>query len=90
MIPDGVRALSILAKEGIRINVTLVFSATQALVVAKAGAYFVSPFLGRLDDISSDGLTLLREILDIYRAYNYSTQVLAASLRHPLHVLPDL
>jgi len=55
--------------------------------VAKAGAYFVSPFLGRLDDISSDGLTLLREIMDIYKAYNYSTQVLAASLRHPLHVV---
>ncbi len=87
MIPDGVRALSILAKEGIRVNITLVFSSPQALIVAKAGAYFVSPFLGRLDDISSDGLTLLREIMDIYRAYNYSTQVLAASLRHPLHVI---
>jgi len=87
MIPDGVRALSILSKEGIRINITLVFSSPQALIVAKAGAYFVSPFLGRLDDISSDGLTLLREIMDIYQAYNYSTQVLAASLRHPLHVI---
>src|SRR5271169_2490397 len=86
-IPDGVRALSILSKEGIRINITLVFSAPQALIVAKAGAYFVSPFLGRLDDISSDGLTLLREIMDIYRAYNFPTQVLAASLRHPLHVV---
>ena len=86
-IPDGVRALSILSKEGIRINMTLVFSAPQALIVAKAGAYFVSPFLGRLDDIASDGLTLLREIMDIYKAYNYSTQVLAASLRHPLHVV---
>jgi transaldolase len=86
-IPDGVRALSILSKEGIRVNMTLVFSAPQALIVAKAGAYFVSPFLGRLDDISVDGLTLLREIMDIYKAYNYSTQVLAASLRHPLHVV---
>ena len=86
-IPDGVRALSILSKEGIRVNMTLVFSAPQALIVAKAGAYFVSPFLGRLDDIASDGLTLLREIMDIYKAYNYSTQVLAASLRHPLHVV---
>jgi transaldolase len=86
-IPDGVRALSILSKEGIRVNMTLVFSAPQALIVAKAGAYFVSPFLGRLDDIGSDGLTLLREIMDIYKAYNYSTQVLAASLRHPLHVI---
>ena len=87
MIPDGVRALSILSKEGIRINITLVFSSPQALIVAKAGAYFVSPFLGRLDDISSDGLVLLREIMDIYTAYNYPTQVLAASLRHPLHVI---
>jgi len=86
-IPDGVRALSILSKEGIRVNMTLVFSAPQALIVAKAGAYFVSPFLGRMDDISSDGLTLLREIMDIYQAYHFSTQVLAASLRHPLHVV---
>jgi len=86
-IPDGVRALSILSKEGIKINMTLVFSAPQALIVAKAGAYFVSPFLGRLDDIGSDGLTLLQEIMDIYQAYNYPTQVLAASLRHPLHVI---
>jgi transaldolase len=87
VIPDGVRALSVLAKEGVRINVTLVFSPSQALIVAKAGAYFVSPFLGRLDDISTDGMTLVREILEIYRAYNYPTQVLAASLRHPLHVV---
>lgn len=86
-IPDGVRALSILSKEGIRVNMTLVFSAPQALIVAKAGAYFVSPFLGRLDDIGADGLGLLKEIITIYKAYNFSTQVLAASLRHPLHVL---
>lgn len=86
-IPDGVRALSVLSKEGIRVNMTLVFSAPQALIVAKAGAYFVSPFLGRLDDISSDGLVLLREIMDIYKAYNFPTQVLAASMRHPLHVV---
>jgi transaldolase len=87
LIPDGVRALSILSKEGIRVNVTLCFSPTQALLVAKAGAYFVSPFLGRLDDISENGLTLLRDIMEIYRAYNFSTQVLAASLRHPMHVV---
>jgi len=87
MIPDGVRAMKTLTREGIRINVTLVFSATQALIVAKAGAHFVSPFLGRLDDVSENGLILLRDILEIYRAYNYPTQVLAASLRHPIHVL---
>lgn len=87
MTPDGVRALSVLSREGVRVNVTLVFSPSQALIVAKAGAYFVSPFLGRLDDISIDGLALLREILEIYRAYNFRTQVLAASLRHPLHVV---
>ncbi|MGD0906486.1 MAG: fructose-6-phosphate aldolase [Candidatus Acidiferrales bacterium] len=86
-IPDGVRALSVLSKEGIKVNMTLVFSAPQALIVAKAGAYFVSPFLGRLDDIGADGLSLLQEIMDIYQAYNYPTQVLAASLRHPLHVI---
>jgi transaldolase len=86
-IPDGVRALSILSKENIRVNMTLVFSSPQALLVAKAGAYFVSPFIGRLDDISADGLTVLREIMDIYQAYKYPTQVLAASLRHPLHVV---
>lgn len=84
---DGMRALNILSREGIRINVTLVFSPAQALIVAKAGAYYVSPFLGRLDDISQDGLSLLREILEIYRAYDFPTQVLAASLRHPLHVV---
>jgi transaldolase len=87
MTRAGVRALSLLSQEGIRINITLVFSPSQALVVAKAGAYFVSPFLGRLDDISSDGMALLRDILAIYRAYNFPTQVLAASLRHPMHVV---
>lgn len=87
MIPEGVRALSKLSREGVRVNVTLVFSPSQALIAAKAGAYIVSPFLGRLDDISIDGLGLLREIMEIYRAYDYKTQVLAASLRHPLHVV---
>lgn len=84
---DGVRALSKLSREGIRVNITLVFSPSQALIVAKAGAYFVSPFLGRLDDTSQDGLAVLREIMEIYRAYDFKTQVLAASLRHPLHVV---
>jgi len=87
MIPEGVRALSTLSKEGVRVNVTLVFSPSQALIAAKAGAYIVSPFLGRLDDISIDGLDLLREIMQIYRVYDYKTMVLAASLRHPLHVV---
>jgi transaldolase len=87
MTPEGVRALSKLSREGVRVNITLVFSPAQALIVAKAGAYFVSPFLGRLDDTSQDGLAVLREIMEIYRAYNFKTQVLAASLRHPLHVV---
>ena len=84
--PDGVRACSVLSREGIRVNMTLVFSATQALLVAKAGAYFVSPFVGRLDDISTDGLELVRHIIEIYRNYNFPTEVLAASLRGPMHV----
>ena len=87
MTRDGVRALYVLAGEGIRVNVTLCFSAAQALIVAKAGAYIVSPFLGRLDDIGQDGLVLLREIMEIYTANKFSTQVLAASLRHPIHVI---
>jgi transaldolase len=87
MIPEGIRALSKLSREGVRVNVTLIFSPSQALIAAKAGAYIVSPFLGRLDDVSIDGLALLGEILEIYRAYDYKTQVLAASLRHPLHVV---
>lgn len=86
-IPAGVKALSVLAKEGIRCNLTLVFSPSQALIVAKAGAYFVSPFLGRLDDISQDSMPLLRDIVQIYRNYGFKTEVLAASLRHPMHVL---
>ncbi len=87
MTRDGIAATSMLSKEGIRVNVTLVFSPSQALLCAKAGAFYVSPFLGRLDDISQDGMGLLKEILTIYKAYNYQTQVLAASLRHPLHVV---
>lgn len=87
MTTDGIRALHVLHGEGIRVNVTLVFSPAQALIAAKAGAYFVSPFLGRLDDIAENGLGTLREIMEIYRAQNFSTRVLAASLRHPLHVV---
>jgi len=87
MTPEGFKAIKALRREGIRINVTLVFSPAQALLVAKAGAYFVSPFLGRLDDIGQDGMRLLREIMDVYRPYSFETQVLAASLRHPIHVI---
>jgi transaldolase len=87
MTPDGIRAVTQLSKEGIRTNVTLVFSASQALIVAKAGANYCSPFLGRLDDISENGLALVGDIMTIYRAYGYKTEVLAASLRHPIHVV---
>lgn len=87
MTRDGIRALHVLHGKGIRVNVTLVFSPAQALLAAKAGAYFVSPFLGRLDDVSENGLGVLREILEIYRAQSFTTQVLAASLRHPIHVV---
>jgi len=84
---DGIMACSALSKEGIRVNVTLCFSATQALIAAKAGAYFISPFVGRLDDISSSGMELIQHIVKIYKNYGYSTQVLAASLRSPMHVM---
>jgi transaldolase len=87
MITDGIRALHVLRSEGIRVNVTLVFSPAQALIAAKGGAHFVSPFVGRLDDTAEDGLGTLREIVEIYRTQNFSTQVLAASLRHPIHVV---
>lgn len=83
---EGIKACAALSREGIRVNVTLCFSPTQALLAAKAGAYFVSPFVGRLDDISSSGMELVRNIVAIYRNYGYTTKVLAASLRHPMHV----
>ncbi|MEX2261946.1 MAG: fructose-6-phosphate aldolase [Bryobacteraceae bacterium] len=84
---DGIRATSILSREGIRVNVTLCFTPGQALLAAKAGAYIVSPFVGRLDDIGATGMDLIRDITLIYRNYGYATQVLAASLRSPLHVV---
>ena len=87
MTTEGFKAIKVLRAEGIRINVTLVFSPAQALLVAKAGAYFVSPFVGRLDDIAADGMKVVRDIVEIYRQYGYETQVLAASLRHPMHVV---
>lgn len=84
---EGVKACRCLSQQGIRINMTLCFSANQALLVAKAGATYVSPFVGRLDDISHVGMDLIRQIVQIYKNYDYPTQVLAASLRHPLHVV---
>jgi len=87
LIRDGIRTCATLSKEGIRFNVTLCFSAGQAILAAKAGATYVSPFIGRLDDIGAEGMTLIRDIVTIYRNYNFKTQVLAASLRSPLHVI---
>lgn len=87
MTKDGLKAVKKLAAEGIRTNVTLVFSPNQALLAAKAGAGFVSPFLGRLDDVGHRGMDLVRQILLIYRNYSFPTQVIAASIRNPLHVI---
>jgi transaldolase len=84
---EGLKACKRLSSEGVKTNLTLCFSPNQALLVAKAGATYVSPFVGRLDDISHVGMDLVRQILQIYRNYGYHTEVLAASLRHPLHVL---
>jgi transaldolase len=84
---EGLKACKCLSEQGIRTNLTLCFSANQALLVAKAGATYVSPFLGRLDDIGHVGMDLVKQIIQIYRNYGYKTQVLAASLRHPLHVI---
>lgn len=87
MIAEGLKAVRRLHLEGIKVNVTLCFSPNQALLAAKAGATYISPFIGRLDDISHVGMDLVRDILTIYRNYGYPTQVLAASLRHPLHLV---
>jgi transaldolase len=87
LIPEGIVAVSALAKEGIRTNVTLCFNAAQALLAAKAGAYIISPFIGRIDDIGWPGMDLIDEIVTIYANYGYKTQVLAASIRGPLHVI---
>jgi transaldolase len=84
---EGIMAARILEERGIKVNVTLVFSASQALIAAKAGASFVSPFIGRLDDISEDGMNLVRDIMQIYRNYGFKTKVIVASIRHPIHVL---
>jgi len=84
---EGIKAVRILSKEGIRTNVTLCFSANQALLVAKAGADFVSPFIGRLDDISQRGMDLIRDIKKIYTNYDFKTEIIVASVRNPVHVL---
>ena len=86
MTSEGLKAVKVLSKEGIKTNVTLVFSPNQALLAAKAGATYVSPFVGRLDDISHDGMAIVRDIVTIFRNYGFKTQVIAASMRHPVHV----
>ena len=83
----GLKATRTLSDEGIKVNVTLCFSAAQAILAAKAGASFISPFLGRLDDIGENGLMLLQDIIDVYQNYEWKTEVLAASIRHPIHVI---
>ncbi|MCK4319646.1 fructose-6-phosphate aldolase [Candidatus Micrarchaeota archaeon] len=87
MTEEGLKAVRVLEKEGIKTNVTLVFSPSQALLAAKAGASYVSPFVGRLDDISHDGMFLVDEIKQIYSNYGYKTEIIVASIRHPLHVV---
>ncbi|MDZ7689715.1 MAG: fructose-6-phosphate aldolase [Balneolaceae bacterium] len=90
LIKDGIKAIKTLSSEGIRINCTLCFSATQAVIAAKAGASYISPFIGRIDDISSDGMQLIEDIVTIYDNYGFETEVLAASIRHPMHVLESM
>ncbi|MFW5972988.1 MAG: fructose-6-phosphate aldolase [Bacteroidota bacterium] len=87
LILDGIKAIRTLTDEGIRTNCTLCFSATQAIIAAKAGATYISPFIGRLDDISTEGMQLIEQIVTIYANYGYETEVLAASIRHPMHVV---
>jgi transaldolase len=84
---DGVKACKALSAEGTHVNVTLIFSATQALLAAKVGASYVSPFVGRLDDIASDGMGLVRQIVDIFENYDFATEILVASVRHPMHII---
>jgi len=87
LIKEGLKAVKTLSNENIKTNVTLCFSPTQALLAAKAGATYISPFIGRLDDISTNGMELIEQVVQIYRNYSYETQVLVASVRHPLHVV---
>ena len=86
LIKEGLKAVKTLSDEGIKVNVTLCFSPTQALLAAKAGATYISPFIGRLDDISTNGMDLISQVVQIYSNYNFETQVLVASVRHPMHV----
>jgi transaldolase len=87
MTDEGLKAVSVLSKEGIKTNVTLIFSTSQGLLAAKAGATFVSPFVGRLDDISHNGLEVVRDLSHIFKIYGFSTRIIAASIRHPIHVI---
>ncbi len=87
MTPEGLKAVKTLSEKGIQTNVTLVFSANQALLAAKAGASFVSPFIGRLDDIGQEGMQIIEEIVEIFYNYNIETEIIVASIRHPIHVI---
>jgi len=87
LIPDGLKAVKVFTSEGVKTNVTLCFSPTQALLAAKAGASYISPFIGRLDDVADEGMTLVEQIIAIYGNYEFDTQVLVASVRHPVHVV---
>ncbi len=87
MTPDGLRACKTLSSEGIPVNVTLIFSPNQAVLAAKSGAKYVSPFIGRLDDIGHEGMSLIKEIKQIFSNYSFNTQILVASIRHPIHVI---
>jgi len=87
MIPEGLKAVKILNEKGIKTNVTLVFSVNQAILAAKAGATYVSPFIGRLDDIGHDGMQIIGDLVQIYKLYDFKTEIIVASVRHPLHVV---
>lgn len=87
LIAEGIKAVKIFSQEGIKTNVTLCFSATQGLLAAKAGATYISPFIGRIDDIGGNGMELIRQLVQIYDNYGFATEVLAASIRHPMHVV---
>jgi transaldolase len=87
LIAEGIKAVKIFSQEGIKTNVTLCFSPTQGLLAAKAGATYISPFIGRIDDVGGDGMVLIRQLVQIYKNYGFATEVLAASIRHPVHVV---